>query len=88
MSDLLDGIYDVLSDFAVWLIDVVLNAAMTLLEAIPAPDFFANVATYAGQIPSDVLFWVDPLEIPTGLSIIMSAYILRFIIKRIPFIGG
>lgn len=88
MTDLLDGLYDLFSDFALWVVDLVLDGALTLLEAIPAPDFFTNLQGYANAIDGSVLFWVAPLNISTGLGIIMSAYIIKFILKRIPFIGG
>ncbi|PID50323.1 MAG: hypothetical protein CR991_02100 [Proteobacteria bacterium] len=88
MSDFLDKLGEWASDFIIWLLDKLLSAGVSILESIPAPDWMANINNYSNAIPPEVIFWVAPLNFPEGLAIIMSAYLLKFLIKRIPFIGG
>ncbi len=76
---------DELQAFALWLWDSLLAGIASLFEAIPVPDFMLNVTTYT--LPSTVAWAVSPFQIDIGLSIIVSAYIARFILRRIPIIG-
>lgn len=76
---------DELHAFALWCYDSILNGLAVTVEAIPVPDFLLGVTTQA--LPSGVAFFVNALELPVGLSIIVSAYIARFILRRIPLIG-
>lgn len=56
----------------------------SLFESIPVPSFLemGNL-----NLPSSVIFFTDLFVLPLGASIIVSAYTLRFIIRRLPFIG-
>ena len=38
-------------------------------------------------LPNSVLFFIDLFEIPQGLNIIISAYILRFLIRRLHLVS-
>ena len=38
-------------------------------------------------ISANTSFFLDVFALPTGLSLIVSAYVTRFIIRRIPVIG-
>lgn len=40
-----------------------------------------------GGIPPDVWYWLDLFQFGPGLSAIVSAWVLRFTIRRIPIIG-
>lgn len=62
-----------------------LSSFAGLVEAIPVPAFLTNVSTFA--IPDSILFWAQGFQIPAGIAIIVSAYIIRFTIRRIPIIG-
>lgn len=39
-------------------------------------------------IPSGVWFFMDFLAIPFGVKLCISAYVSRFLIRRLPIIGG
>lgn len=71
--------------FALWLYEAVLSGCASAIEAFPVPDFMLGVSTQA--LPSGVAFFVDALQLPVGLAIIGSAYIARFLLRRIPVIG-
>lgn len=68
-------------------LELLLDALMAVIDSIPPPDFIQNIPNIVSQIPPSVWYWVDPFNIPAGMGIIIGAYIIRFIIRRIPFIG-
>ncbi|MES9961689.1 MAG: hypothetical protein ABW089_14760 [Sedimenticola sp.] len=89
---------DLLSDFATWLkellvwlgqkiFELVLDAAASVIEAIPVPAFVNQAGNSLGQIGADVGYWIGPFELDYALTVILSAYTLRFIIRRLPIVG-
>ncbi|MNZ27766.1 hypothetical protein D3C78_449880 [compost metagenome] len=89
---------EILSDFGKWLVDVLLWVPRTLwaelleglsglIAAIPVPGFVTTAQSAFASIPSSVLFFLDKFEFSAGIAMIMSAYVLRFVIRRIPLIG-
>lgn len=67
------------------LFDRILSGLASLIEGIPVPDFLVNIGTY--QLPPDVAYFADFLLLDFGAGVIVSSFILRFLIRRIPFIG-
>lgn len=47
----------------------------------------SNVQSQAGSIPASVAYMFSIFQIWTGMSMIITAYMTRFMIRRIPFIG-
>lgn len=80
-----------LVEFVVWLIvkwfTLIFDALIAVLNAIPVPTWLTSLATNIGGLDSGVLYFLQPLQLGTGLTWIFSAYLLRFLIRRIPFIG-
>ncbi len=62
----------------------ILDSITGLLTAIPSPDF---LLTPVPAMPASVLFFADLFMIPYGLSAMVSAYLLRFLVRRLPIIG-
>lgn len=87
MSDLLQKLLDILLYIPKKILELILYGLASLIEAIPVPDFIQNIPALFSQIGAYVWYFLDPFQIGTGLSIILSAYVLRFLIRRIPFIG-
>lgn len=67
------------------LFDSILGAFASVFEAIPVPDFLLNLGTFS--LPTSVLFWTDLFHLPFGLTLIASAYTIRFITRRLPVVG-
>ncbi len=65
----------------------ILDKLAELIEAIPVPDFFSQAKSALSSIPPEVGYFLGPMNFGTGVSIIVSAYIIRFIIRRIPIVG-
>lgn len=71
--------------FFLYVYDGILGGFAAMVELIPIPDFLANMHPIA-MIPT-VSWFLQPFEITYGLGAIGSAYVARFILRRIPAIG-
>lgn len=63
-----------------WIISELAPVLGSLLPTIGFGDTFT-------VIDPGVWFFLDFFQIPTGVSMLLSAYVTRFLIRRIPFIG-
>jgi hypothetical protein len=61
------------------------DSLASVFESISPPSFATNIQTM--QLPDFFLYLTDILQVYNGLLIVMSAYLIRFLIRRIPFIG-
>lgn len=86
-SDALDWLYDVLIYVPKKIFELLLDGLLYVLNAIPVPDFMNNLGNAFTQIPSGVLYFLEIFEVGYGITIIITATLLRFLIRRIPFIG-
>ena len=88
----------ILSDFATWLLDLLLwvprklwaellEGLATLVEGLPVPGFIATAQSAFDGIPSSVVFFLDKFAFAEGVAMVLSAYVLRFVLRRIPLIG-
>lgn len=88
-----------LNDFAQWLLDLLLwvprqvfsaivAAFAALLNAIPVPDFVADLGpAFTSLFAGTTGYFLDLMQLPYGIGVVSSAYVLRFLIRRIPVIG-
>lgn len=85
------GIMDKLKDLLLWVPRTIwkelLSALAGILSAIPVPTWLQQIAGFQDAIPSGVGYFLHILKVPQGLVIIMAAYGIRFLIRRIPVIG-
>jgi len=90
--------FDWVSDVLQWLLDVllwlprqiyklVLEALAALINSIPVPSFMQGLGSSLGNAFSSVSWFTDFLLIPEGVTICLAAYLLRFLIRRIPLVG-
>jgi hypothetical protein len=78
ISDKTDAIFESLQNQVFGLPTLIANS-------IPVPDFLFSMGTTT--IPGSITFYTDAFEFPLGLTIVTAAYIARFTLRRIPFIG-
>lgn len=87
-----------MEDFAQWLEETLLwiprklwaellDALASFVEAIPPPDFLVDASAAFSGISGNIAFFASKLAVAEGLAMVLSAYVLRFILRRIPFIG-
>ena len=80
-----DWFLDQIASLFIWVWDKILSGLASIIEAIPVPQWASNYGSL--QIPDVVAWALQPFELQTGVAIIMSAYGIRFLIRRLPFIG-
>lgn len=62
----------------------ILDSIAGLFSSIPTPNFLLAAVP---ELPPSIMYFADLFMIHYGLSAMVSAYILRFLVRRIPFIG-
>ncbi|MCQ4306354.1 hypothetical protein [Stutzerimonas frequens] len=61
--------------------------AWSVIYSLPVPDFIVSAKDALQGIPPSVLFFTSACQVGPGLTMIIGAYVLRFLIRRIPIIG-
>ena len=62
----------------------ILDVMVGLLAAIPVPDF---LTTNSVTLHPSILWGLDIIQADVGVGVLVSAYSVRFLIRRLPFIG-
>jgi hypothetical protein len=70
-----------------WVWQEILGALVTVLSAIPVPGWLSDAPNVLANIPSGVVFILGILQFQAGVTIMIGAWLLRFLIKRLPIIG-
>jgi hypothetical protein len=83
MKELFQWLADEIAEIFNIFFDAIYNGFAALIALIPVPGFFADATTLMGQLPNDVMYWIYLFQVPFGLSIAVSAYSIRFAIRRI-----
>jgi len=94
----MDYLIDLFSDFMVWLKDLLLwlplkltelllDGLALLVESIPVPTWLQGAGGFLSAIDPTVAFFLEAFQFGQGLTIVIAAYIIRFLIRRIPVIG-
>lgn len=82
---------DWLRDMLLWaprkVFEMLLTGLATVVNAIPVPSFIENAGSYFSALPSGVVYFTQAFQLPLGIGMMVSAYVLRFLIRRIPVIG-
>jgi len=91
MLDYLEAFAQWLKDLLLWLPlklwEMLLDGLASVIEALPVPDFLAAAQGLFSGVGGNVLYVLGLFAVPEGIGMIISALILRFIIRRIPLIG-
>lgn len=87
IGDALQWIYDFLLWLPRKLWQQLLEAFAAFFAAIPVPGFMTLAASYASSVPAEALWALDLFAVSTGLQMVLSALLLRFLIRRLPLVG-
>lgn len=87
MADLMQFLKDVLLWVPRKLWAEILDGLASLLESIPTPDFVLQAKDAFAGIGGNVLFFAQKLAVGEGITMILAALLLRFLLRRIPLIG-
>jgi hypothetical protein len=89
---------DWFTDFADWILDlvlwlprklfeIVLDALSRVIEAIPVPNFINEASLNLSGISEGVAWTAGVIELEYGITVVIAASVLRFIVRRLPIIG-
>lgn len=89
-----DWLLSILREILQFIVDLPVQIAdwlwQTLLELISS-SFIMGLLSSAGDlftnISPSVWYFMNLFQIPFGITVVTSAYLLRFLVRRIPFIG-
>lgn len=89
-----DWLLSILQEILQFFVDAVVAIADWLYQALLdliSTSFIVGLITSAGElftaIDPSVWYFMNIFQIPFGITVISSAYLLRFLVRRIPFIG-
>lgn len=89
---------DWLENFLLWWIDILLwfprelfkllvQALANLVNSIPVPLFIQNLGPDLVNVFAQISWFGELVMLPEGVTLVLAAYLLRFLIRRIPVIG-
>lgn len=91
MGELLSRLLDFLVELLLWvptrLWELFLSGLAAFLEWIPVPAFMTDLASLFAGLDPGILYFVEPMQLGPGVTMILSAAIIRFVIRRIPVVG-
>lgn len=68
-----------------WVWIQILNGVAALMEWLPVPGFLQNIDAFS--LPDSVMYFLGLFQVHYGIGLVVGAYVLRFILRRIPLIG-
>lgn len=85
-------------DFGEWLVELLLwvprkvfemllDGLASVIEAIPVPDFMSGLQGWVSGLSPAIAYFGGPLQFQAGMSFVLSAWVIRFVIRRIPVVG-
>lgn len=92
------ALIDFLSEILQWFMDLLLWVPRKLwelcldglagfIEWLPVPSFMTDLGDFLADVPPSVAYFGSSLQIGTGISMVLAAWAIRFVIRRIPVIG-
>jgi hypothetical protein len=66
---------------------LLLEGLLLVFNAIPVCPCFATASAAISNIPDSVQFFAHSFQIAAGIETLICCWLLRFLIRRIPFIG-
>lgn len=84
---MIEAIGNMLKQVTEWFFDVLFQLMVYLLSFIPNPDFVASTIAAINIIveKSGYILWLMGFDV--GFPIAMTSLLIRFLIRRLPFIG-
>ena len=82
-----DKFWETIQSLFDWLFGKILDALIAMLSAIPVPDFIQNAGSAIQQSFGYMTWGAGMLELEFGMAVCFGAYLLRFMIRRLPIVG-
>ncbi|WGS84972.1 hypothetical protein [Methylomonas sp. UP202] len=88
VAGILVGVLDSLKYYANLVLLKIVNPFFDLVVSIlDGSGISSSITTINSAFSGSLGYWAGYFNIPTSISLIVAAYLLRFAIRRIPFIG-
>ncbi|WP_238214255.1 DUF2523 family protein [Pseudomonas sp. PAGU 2196] len=94
MTDFAEWLLSIIRDTLQFFVDIPLkisewlwDALLSLLSTSVVLGMIQGAGELFSQIDPSVWYFMQIFQVPYGISAIMSAYVLRFMIRRLPIIG-
>tara|TARA_B100000678_G_scaffold80352_1_gene66702 strand:+ start:3161 stop:3478 length:318 start_codon:yes stop_codon:yes gene_type:complete len=88
--EFIEGFFDELLKLMMYvprtLVSRLVDALLAVVESIPVPDFVSNAGSIFGGISPHVWWFASALEFGFGLGVIITAYLIRFGLRFLPFV--
>ncbi len=82
LKQLFADLWEFISDALLGILDVIITAFVTLVSAIPVPDFLGTgLGSVFAQLDSGVLWLVTQAGVPQGLAVLGLGYAFRLLRK-------
>jgi len=82
-NSILQFLKDLLTSFFYFIVEGLMSLAAALLAIISVVPGVSEIVAAVSSLPDEVLWVMAFFEVPTGISLVVSAYISRFMLRRI-----
>jgi hypothetical protein len=79
-------LWDIFTDFFLFLIDAVMSAGMLLLNGFSSFFELIDISKYISSMPTEILFVIDATGLGTAIGMVMTAGTIRLFLQLIPFV--
>jgi len=84
---MIDSILEALKAFTEFVLGFLLDLLVGLLNLIPAPDFIDSTIQALNTVSDVAAYPLYVVAFDVGFPILISASLIKFFIRRLPFIG-
>ena len=91
LIDFLQSILTWLFGLVTWALqqcwNLVLLGLAAVLNALPVPSWLSSAPSVFAAMPDSMAYFGSVFQVSNGVQIMLSAYVIRFVIRRLPLIG-
>lgn len=87
LLSILQQIIQFFADIVIAVADWLWQAMLSLISSSTIVGLIEVAGGLFESIDSSVWYFMSMFQIPYGITVVLSAYVLRFLVRRIPFIG-
>lgn len=87
LKQILDWLLSFIDWVGIEVTKIFMAGLAAILNAIPVPDWMASAGSAISNFPPGAAYFLATMHIGAGATIMVSAFTIRFIIRRLPIIG-